>query len=279
VLSGCKNSFFNFLSKKYFTILHFSNSIFAKDFKNMNHLVLDLGNTALKAACFQERTMLKSISASWSNADEIEEALLRLMVYNPSHVFISSVAGKRKEVELFLKRAQLKATFLDAETAIPIRNQYQTPETLGADRLANAVAAASIFPNKPCVIIDSGTCIKFDFITRNNEYFGGSISPGIEMRFKALHEFTHQLPLLTQTEPVYLIGKNTNESIHSGVINGTLAEVKGILEQYQMTHKDLQVILTGGDYALIERTIKTSVHVEPWLTLKGLNEIFLHQSR
>ena len=173
----------------------------------------------------------------------------------------------------------LKAMFLDSGTSIHIRNQYQTPETLGADRLANAVAAAAIFPKKPCVIIDSGTCIKFDFITRNNEYFGGSISPGIEMRFKALHEFTHQLPLLTQTEPVYLIGKNTSESIISGVINGTLAEVKGILEQYQMTHKDLQVILTGGDYALIERTIKTSVHVEPWLTLKGLNEIFLHQLR
>lgn len=245
----------------------------------MIQLVLDLGNTALKAACFQERTMLKSISTSWGNSDEIEEALLRLMVYNPTHVFISSVAGGRKEVDLFLKRAQLNAMFLDSGTSIPIRNQYQTPETLGADRLANAVAAAAIFPNKPCVIIDSGTCIKFDFITRNNEYFGGSISPGIEMRFKALHEFTHQLPLLTQTELVYLIGKNTNESIHSGVINGTLAEVKGILEQYQMTHKDLQVILTGGDYALIERTIKTSVHVEPWLTLKGLNEIFLHQLR
>ena len=87
----------------------------------MNHLVLDLGNTSLKAACFQERTMLKSISSSWVNSDEIEEALLRLMVYNPTNVFISSVAGSRKEVDLFLKRAQLKAMFLDSGTSIPIR--------------------------------------------------------------------------------------------------------------------------------------------------------------
>jgi type III pantothenate kinase len=244
----------------------------------MIQLVLDLGNTALKAACFQERTMIKSSSTLWTSSDEIEEALLRMMVLNPLHVFVSSVAGKRKEVDLFLKRAELTTSFLSPTTPIPIRNQYETPETLGSDRLSNAVAAASLFPNCPCVIIDSGTCIKFDFITPNNEYFGGSISPGIEMRFKALHEFTARLPLLKRTESVYLIGKNTSESIQSGVINGTLAEVKGILEQYQMTHKDLKVILTGGDYALLERTIKTRVHVEPWLTLKGLNEIFLYQS-
>lgn len=244
----------------------------------MVQLVLDLGNTALKAACFQKRTMLKSSSTLWTSSEEIERVLVRMMVYNPSHVFVSSVAGKRKEVDLFLKRAELIVTFLTPNTPIPIRNRYEAPETLGPDRLSNAVAAVYLFPNSPCVVIDSGTCIKFDFITPNNEYFGGSISPGIEMRFRALHQFTSRLPLLTRTESVHLIGKNTSESIHSGVINGTLAEVKGILEQYQMTHKNLKVILTGGDYALFERTIKTSVHVEPWLTLKGLNEIFLYQS-
>ena len=136
------------------------------------------------------------------------------------------------------------------------------------------MAAAAIYPNKPVVVIDAGTCIKFDFITRNNEFFGGSISPGIDMRFKALHQFTNRLPLLSRSEMVYLIGKNTTEAIQSGVINGALAEVKGILEQYQMTHKDLQVILTGGDCALLERSLKSSVLTDPWLTLKGLNELF-----
>ncbi len=243
----------------------------------MVHLVLDIGNTALKAASFQGRTLLKASRTAWSSAEEVEESLLRMMALNPSKVLISSVTGKKKVVDEFLNRAKLPFSYLAHDASTPIRNKYETPETLGRDRLSNAVAAASLFPKLPVVVIDAGTCIKFDFITRNNEYFGGSISPGIDMRFRALHEFTARLPLLTRTEMVYLIGKNTAESIHSGVINGALAEVKGILEQYQMTHKDLQVIITGGDYTLLERNLKTSVHTEPWLTLKGLNEILLHQ--
>jgi len=245
----------------------------------MVHLVLDIGNTALKAACFQGRTLLKASRTAWTSPQEIEESLLRMIALNPSKVLISSVTGKKKEVDDFLKRAGLEQDYFNPKTPVPISNKYETPETLGRDRLSNAVAATVMFPQLPVVVIDAGTCIKFDFITRNNEYFGGSISPGIDMRFRALHEFTARLPLLSRAEMVYLIGKNTTESIHSGVINGALAEVKGILEQYQMTHKDLQVIITGGDYTLLERNLKTSVHIEPWLTLKGLNEILLHQAR
>lgn len=243
----------------------------------MVHLVLDIGNTALKAACFQGRTMLRTVRALWSEPQEVEEALLRLMASNPQKALISSVTGPRKEADQFLKRAQIPFTYLKADTKLPIQNKYETPETLGKDRIANAVAAAFIFPKKPVVVIDAGTCIKFDFVTRQEEYFGGSISPGIDMRFRALHEFTARLPLLERSETVYLIGKNTQEAMVSGVINGALAEVKGVLEQYQMTHKDLEVIITGGDYALLQRTLKTSVLPEPWLTLKGLNEILLHQ--
>jgi type III pantothenate kinase len=244
----------------------------------MTHLVLDIGNTALKAACFQGKTLLRSVRAAWNDPNEVEEALLRLMALNPTKVLISSVSGPKKEVEKFLKRANLPVVYFTPEMDTPLVNRYETPETLGRDRLANAVAAFTMFPGKPIVVIDVGTCIKFDFITAKGEYFGGSISPGIEMRFRALHEFTARLPLLERTDTVYLIGKNTRESIHSGVINGALAEVKGILEQYQMTHKDLQVIITGGDYTLLQRTIKTSVTPEPWLTLKGLNEILLSQA-
>ena len=243
----------------------------------MVQLVIDIGNTALKAACFKGRNMLRSVRAAWTEPDQVEEALLRLMANNPDQVLISSVSGPNKTVNAFLKRAGLNATYFSPETPVPIINRYETPETLGRDRLANSVAASLMFPSQPIVIIDAGTCIKFDFVTHENEYFGGSISPGIDMRFRALHEFTARLPLLERSEMVYLIGKNTRESIHSGVINGACAEVKGILEQYQMTHKDLQVIITGGDYPLLQRTLKTSVIPEPWLTLKGLNEILLNQ--
>jgi type III pantothenate kinase len=240
----------------------------------MNRLVIDIGNTTLKAGCFNNRSLLKFVRVVFDHEGAIEEALLKLVVHEPSEVLICSVVGKKKEVEQFLKRANIPFKYFQHGDKIPIKNKYETPETLGLDRLANAVAANAIYPNKPVVVIDAGTCIKFDFITRNNEFFGGSIAPGIDMRFKALHQFTNRLPLLSRSEMVYLIGKNTTEAIQSGVINGALAEVKGILEQYQMTHKDLQVILTGGDCALLERSLKSSVLTEPWLTLKGLNELF-----
>ena len=244
----------------------------------MTHLVIDIGNTAMKAACFEGRSLIRSVRATWDGSEQVEEALLRLMSANPEAALISSVSGENKFIDKFLKMAKVKTSYFSHKTKIPIINKYETPETLGKDRIANAIAAAQAYPSKPIVVIDAGTCIKFDFITKNNEYFGGSISPGIDMRFKALHEFTAKLPLLTREEIVYLVGKNTKESIQSGVINGALAEVKGILEQYQMTHKDLVVIVTGGDYALLQRTLKTSVIPEPWLTLKGLNEIILHQT-
>ncbi|MEX1189176.1 MAG: type III pantothenate kinase [Bacteroidia bacterium] len=244
----------------------------------MINLVIDIGNTAMKAACFQGKSLIRSVRAPWSDSEQVEEALLRLIASDPKQVLISSVSGPNKQIDQFLKIAKLKAVYFTPDTKIPLLNKYETPETLGRDRLANSIAASSLHPGKPIVVIDAGTCIKFDFITMNNEYFGGSISPGIDMRFRALHEFTARLPLLERTETVYLVGKNTIESIHSGVINGALAEVKGILEQYQMTHKDLVVIVTGGDYALLQRTLKTSVIPEPWLTLKGLNEIIQYQA-
>jgi type III pantothenate kinase len=244
----------------------------------MVSLVIDIGNTAIKAACFNRNVLLKALKTQSFKEDEVEEMFLKLLVYAPDNAIIGSVGSRQKEVEIFLKRAKIPFSIIDSKTEIPLRNRYETPETLGIDRIANVIAAAKIFPKKPILIIDAGTCIKFDFITQNEEYFGGSISPGIDMRFKALHEFTEKLPLIGRTETVYLIGKNTAEAIQSGVINGTVAEVKGILDQYQMTHKDLEVIVTGGDSAILERNLKTSNLIEPWLTLKGLNEIQLYNA-
>jgi type III pantothenate kinase len=243
----------------------------------MSILILDIGNTALKAACFQGGKLQKAVRAPLHDAQEVEEALLRLISYEPQSAFISNVNHGQPAIEAFLKRASIPARYFESTLEIPLENRYETPQTLGKDRIANAVAANKMFPSTPIVVIDAGTCIKFDFITRKNEYFGGSIAPGIDMRFRALHEFTARLPLEARSETVYLIGKNTREAIQSGVINGAMAEVKGVLEQYQMTHKDLQVIITGGDIGMLERSLKTRVQSEPWLTLKGLHEIALHQ--
>lgn len=243
----------------------------------MVHLILDIGNTAVKAACFDGRKLIKAGRALRSSESEIEDLLVKLQVHLPSKAFIGNVTHGEAAIEQFLDKARIPYSYFKPEIGTSVLNRYETPETLGRDRLANAEAAAHLFPGSPVVIIDAGTCIKFDFVTADNEYFGGSIAPGIDMRFRALHEYTARLPLLGRSDTVFLIGKNTTEAIQSGVINGALAEIKGVLEQYQMTHKDLRVIITGGDVALLERNLKTTIYSEPWLTLKGLNEICLHQ--
>lgn len=240
----------------------------------MVNLIIDIGNTAIKAGVFRNGQLSKAVRAPLEEASELEEALLKLIPLNPVRAFISNVAHGQPALEAFLKRADIPYSYFQPGDAVPITNKYETPESLGRDRIANAVAANKLFPGTPVVIIDAGTCIKFDFVTRNNEYFGGSISPGIDLRFKALHNFTARLPLIQRSDTVYLIGKNTREAIQSGVINGTVAEIKGVLEQYQMTHKDLKVVVTGGDIALLERGLKTTLISEPWLTLKGLHEIY-----
>jgi type III pantothenate kinase len=239
----------------------------------MVKIIADIGNTSLKLACFRNRDLLKALRVAPDQHTAIEEALLKLLVYNPEKALWASVNGRNSDLEKCLKRAEIPSEQITRNWHTGLKNKYLSPETLGIDRIANAVAAATIYPAEPVVIVDAGTCIKFDFINKQHEYFGGSISPGIDMRFRALHTFTGALPLLERSEEIFLIGRNTKESIVSGVINGALAEVNGILEQYLMTHKNLRIILTGGDQSVFERSIKFSFLSEPWLTLKGLNEI------
>lgn len=241
----------------------------------MVNLIIDIGNTAMKAGVFRNGQLQKAVRATLTDATELEEALLKLVPLDPQKAFVSNVNHGQPALEAFLKRASISYSYFQPGDIVPIVNKYETPESLGRDRIANAVAANKLFPSTPIVVIDAGTCIKFDFITRNNEYFGGSISPGIDLRFRALHEFTARLPLIPRSDTIYLVGKNTREAIQSGVINGTVAEIKGVLEQYQMTHKDLKVVVTGGDIALLERGLKTTLISEPWLTLKGLHEIYI----
>src|SRR5690606_17210513 len=120
--------------------------------------------------------------------------------------------------------------YLTQKSPLPIVNAYSTPETLGNDRLANAVAANTMFPDQNCLVIDIGTCLKFDFVNAENKYLGGSISPGYQMRFRALHTYTEKLPLISPKHPNELIGSSTETSIRSGVYNGLLNEIEGMIE-------------------------------------------------
>jgi type III pantothenate kinase len=160
------------------------------------------------------------------------------------------------------------------ETKLPITILYKSAETLGLDRIANAVGAAVQFPNRNVLAIQAGTCLVFDFVNENGEYLGGSISPGINMRLEALHEKTKNLPLLrVEDTPQSFLGATSEESILSGVMNGICYEIDGFIEDYKANFENVMVMLTGGDALYLQKLIKNTIFAAQNLVLKGLNEI------
>jgi type III pantothenate kinase len=241
-------------------------------------LIIDVGNSYFKAAAFDKQKVIKTLRDRLGDIEGIEESLVKLAALQPQAVFISSVNKKSTVIEQYFKRMNVQVVEFTSSTPLFFLNRYETPETLGKDRLANAAAAVALFPGKPVLVLDAGTCLKYDFINVDGEYLGGSISPGIEMRFRALHQFTSKLPLIKREEYAPLTGRNTTQAIQSGVLNGFLAEAKGIIGQYQMVHKNLQVVLTGGDYLFLERELKITTVADPYFTIKGLYEIYKHSN-
>lgn len=235
------------------------------------NLVIDIGNTAAKLGVF-DGTELKSVQSVKSNT--IENAVTDLKSqFKIDKCIVSSVTQLRSEGILALK--QINTIDFNHKTPIPIKNKYETPETLGLDRLANAVALFKHYPNSPALAIDFGTCIKYDLVNVKGEYLGGSISPGMQMRYKALNEFTAKLPLAAPTDTVQLTGTNTETSIKSGVQRGIRAEINGIIEEYRAQYSELQVVFTGGDHKYFAKAFKNSIFARPNLTLEGLNEVLL----
>ena len=160
--------------------------------------------------------------------------------------------------------------------ALPIQNLYSTPETLGVDRIAAVCGAQTTFPNEKCLVIDMGSCITYDYLNEKGEYHGGSISPGLNMRFKAVHTFTAKLPLVKPLADPALIGTTTASNIQSGVINGLTEEIKGIISLYQHKFGNIRVILCGGDAHFFENKLKGVIFAIPELVLIGLNSILSH---
>lgn len=236
---------------------------------DMLKLIIDQGNTCVKVALFEgekmrEQAVLQQLSqlTPW-----LEKA---------DAVMISTV---REEEELLSFLEGKPHLFLSHTTVLPIQNAYQTPQTLGKDRLAVVVAAAMQYPETPTLVIDCGTCITYDLIDKNACYQGGAISPGVHMRYKAMHQQTAKLPLVDKLEPVALIGDDTISSMHSGVMNGVLAEIDGIIERYKEQYPALTVIMTGGDHQLFDKDLKNTIFADPHLVLKGLNEIYTHNEK
>jgi type III pantothenate kinase len=233
-------------------------------------IIIDLGNTLVKVAVFEGIQMLMNRAFKSGSYNQIKTYLNTLP--SGSYCIVSSVVDYPLSFENFLTE-QFKTLVLSPGTPIPIKNAYKTPLTLGKDRLAAAVAAWHQFPEKNLLVIDAGTAITMDLITQHGEYVGGAISPGIDMRFKALHTFTGKLPLTKRKNINYLTGTTTEESISSGVINGIAAEIDGIIDKYKLLYPDLITIFGGGDSKFLYKRLKNSIFALPNPVINGLHII------
>lgn len=234
------------------------------------NLIIDIGNTLTKLSVFdnsndivhQERYKNENYAFNQSIIDK----------YKISNCIICSVRNDK----ISLDQKLFKNLFiLNHETSIPIINKYKQPECLGPDRLALAIASYHLFPNENCLTIDLGTCITYDLFTKEKEYLGGAISPGIAMRFKSLNEETDKLPFVQYNEKHFppLIGDKTKKSIESGIINAIKFEMQGFIESFQKDFPSLRILLTGGDMNLFEKELKNHIFADANLLAKGLNYI------
>jgi type III pantothenate kinase len=233
-------------------------------------LIIDLGNTNKKLALFKKGNLsefyqfpeitTKSLREFVGRNAEIERCVLSSVIHHPASL-IQFLAKRFNFIEL------------DENTPVPLKNLYRHPETLGKDRLAAAVAGASIFPGKNVLVINMGTCITYEFINEHNEYLGGAISPGMQMRFQTLNTFTGKLPLVTHNETAELTGSDTESSVRSGVLNGIICEVEGNVAGYREKYRGLKVILSGGDLIYFDKRLKISIFAVPNIVLLGLYQI------
>jgi type III pantothenate kinase len=205
-------------------------------------------------------------------SEDFEQNIQAILERFPiKHAILSSVINHPQWVENCLKH--FNGVFLNSTTKLPIIIKYATPNTLGNDRIANAVGLSILYPKQNSLSIDIGTCIKYDILTENREYLGGAISPGFAMRLKAMNAFTDKLPLVEKSLPTHLIGDSTEGCLLSGAYFGALAEMTEIINSYKLRFPKLNVVATGGDLYYFEKELKNSIFAHPFLTLVGLNEI------
>jgi type III pantothenate kinase len=234
------------------------------------NLVVDYGNSAAKVAIFDQHRLTEK--HAFTQANELKNFLGQCAAQN---ILVSSVSTPPETVLAWAVHATEKFT-LSHTLPLPIINHYATPKTLGVDRLAGSCGAVELFPNQNTLVIDAGTCITYDFTDAGKNYYGGGISPGLAMRFQAVHTFTARLPLVKPGENIPLIGNSTESCIQSGIVNGTIAELEGIIARYEHKYPDLQVILCGGDAAFFENQLKATIFASPDLVLLGLNRVLIH---
>ena len=233
-------------------------------------LAIDIGNTRTKAAVFEGETLLDHSAFNISESAEAFRALFEKFP-NTSAAVLSSVAGNPD----FLPQG-IAIHRVGRDWQFPFKNLYATPETLGIDRMVLAAGAALMYPGLDALIIDAGTCVTYDFLDGRGRYRGGAISPGLQMRYRSLHDYTARLPLASPEIPESFIGDSTFQSIHSGVVNGLVAEIEAFAGHVS-TSGNFIIILTGGDSEFLAGRLKNRIFANPNFLLESLNRLFQYQ--
>lgn len=232
-------------------------------------LAIDIGNTRAKAAVFNQQELL--------HEQVLQPGDLKTIIskYKPQHAVLSSVGAFADEISAEIRHEKVPLLIVDYKTHFPFRIAYDTPETLGMDRVAGVAAAQFLYPGIHCLVIDAGTCITYDFITADAIYTGGAIAPGLSMRVRAMHEFTQKLPQPALAAPIDFEGKSTVQALLSGAVTGAVDEINGRIGRYMQRYGTVQVILCGGDASLLAEQLKNNIFAAPSLVMTGLNQILL----
>ena len=231
---------------------------------NKSFLIIDAGNTSIKVAQVKN-TQIQVVK----RFDGISDAIGSI---SDSFVVCASVLNENFK-QLLIKNG-CRFHQLTHQSVLSFKSAYSSMETIGIDRLCNIAAALKTFESENCLVVDIGTCIKFDFISSKNVYLGGSISPGINLRYKALHDYTSKLPLIDMKSNAPMIGDSTARSIHSGVINGIMHEIQGMILRYEKDFGQLKILITGGDASYFDFPQKSNIFANKNLTLEGIVEIY-----
>lgn len=237
-------------------------------------LAVDIGNTKIKAAVFEGTVLLERFVF---DKDETEKNVENIFLqYAKIQQTVLSSVGKDNFGLLSQLEKRSKLVTISHSSSFPFLNKYATPDTLGIDRMVLSAGAVLQYPLQNRLVIDAGTCITYDFIDSSDNYLGGAISPGLQLRYNAMHNFTAKLPLLYPEMPQEYIGNSTAGSMHSGVVNGVLHELEGFVRQYNEQYQELTIILTGGDADFLAKRLKNTIFANSNFLLESLNLLYLY---
>jgi len=240
-------------------------------------LTIDAGNTRIKGAVFENNTIIDYfVFTEKEITSEVEKSLNKFPLV--TNLVVASVSNLDKNVLLAFSN-RVKIHFITHEDIFPFRNLYQTPLTLGIDRMVLAAGAVMAFPGYSRLVIDAGTCITYDFVDQDDNYLGGAIAPGLRLRYESLHQYTAKLPLLSAESPEHFIGRSTNQAIHSGIVNGLIHEIDGFINKYKKEYSKFIIILTGGDTDFLAKRLKNTIFANSNFLLQSLNHIYQYKNQ